>query len=125
LVGSIPGALPAVAGYTALAGQIDLTAIMIFGLLFIWQLPHFYAIAIFRRDEYTAADLPIITCVWPLQRVVSLIRWNIGLYWLLVMVSLLYVLSWPAGVVLLLVASYWLALALRPVADSNQWARQI
>lgn len=59
IIGTVCGALPPVAGYAALTGVIDTAAILLFLLLVFWQLPHFYAIAIFRRDDYKHAGLPI------------------------------------------------------------------
>lgn len=59
IIGGVCGALPPVAGYTALTNQLDVTAWILFALLMIWQLAHFYAIAIFRKDDYANADLPI------------------------------------------------------------------
>src|SRR5690606_14013888 len=50
LVGSISGAIPILAGYVAASGQIDLGAILVFLVLFFWQMPEFYSIAIYRRD---------------------------------------------------------------------------
>lgn len=59
IIGGVAGALPPMAGYVALTGSIDGTAIVLFLILFFWQLPHFYAIAIFRKADYKAARLPI------------------------------------------------------------------
>ena len=59
IIGTVCGALPPVAGYTALSGSIDVVAVILFGLWVAWQMPHFYAIAIFRREEYRAAKLPV------------------------------------------------------------------
>ncbi len=59
IIGGVAGALPPVAGYTALTGTIDAAAIILFLILFFWQLPHFYAIAMFRQKDYAEAKLPI------------------------------------------------------------------
>lgn len=59
LIGSIAGAVPPVIGYTAASGKIDLTAITFFLLLIAWQMPHFFAIAIYRLREYQAASIPV------------------------------------------------------------------
>lgn len=61
LVGSIPGALPPVAGYTAVTNSFDLGAWFLFAILVLWQMPHFYAIAMYRREDYAAADIPVLT----------------------------------------------------------------
>ena len=59
VIGGVAGALPPVAGYTALSGTLDAAAIILFLILFFWQLPHFYAIAMFRQKDYAEAKLPI------------------------------------------------------------------
>lgn len=63
LVGAVPGATPVVAGYTAVTGTIDATAVVLFAILFTWQIPHFYAIALFRTKEYAAAKIPLLPIV--------------------------------------------------------------
>lgn len=64
IIGAFCGALPPVAGYTSVTNQIDFTAFLLFALLFVWQLPHFYAISLFRRDEYQKANLPVWSLIY-------------------------------------------------------------
>jgi protoheme IX farnesyltransferase len=56
-VGALPGALPPLMGWTAVTGHLGATGLVLFAILFLWQLPHFLAIALFRKDEYAAAGL--------------------------------------------------------------------
>ncbi|MBA3672919.1 MAG: protoheme IX farnesyltransferase [Gemmatimonadaceae bacterium] len=56
-VGAIPGALPALMGWTAATGRADLGGLAVFGVLFFWQIPHFHAIAMYRLRDYDAAGL--------------------------------------------------------------------
>jgi len=56
-VGAIPGAMPALMGWTTATGHIDLAGLAVFGVLFFWQIPHTHAIAIYRQREYEAAGL--------------------------------------------------------------------
>ncbi len=63
LVGSVAGALPPVAGYTAVTNQLDLAAVIIFLILVCWQMAHFYSIAIYRLKDYKAAGLPVMPVV--------------------------------------------------------------
>lgn len=65
-VGAIPGAMPALMGYTAATGKVDLPGVLIFSILFFWQLPHFIAISIYRGAEYAAAGYPMLPQVWGL-----------------------------------------------------------
>jgi heme o synthase len=63
LVGSVPGALPPLIGWTAATGRLEWAGIVLFGVLFFWQLPHFIAIAIFREAEYTRAGIKVLPAV--------------------------------------------------------------
>lgn len=58
-VGAIPGALPPVMGWTAVTGKIDFMALVLFLILFIWQLPHFLAISLYHAQDYGAADIKV------------------------------------------------------------------
>jgi len=73
-VGAIPGAMPALMGWTAATGRIDLGGLAVFAVLFIWQIPHTYAIAIYRQREYDAAGmktLPSMRGVTTTRRAIS------------------------------------------------------
>ena len=59
VVGAVPGALPPLMGWTAVTGKVDVGGVALFGILFFWQLPHFLAIALHRRDDYAAAGIQV------------------------------------------------------------------
>ena len=59
-VGAIPGATPILMGWTAATGSISPVAMALFGILFMWQIPHFIAISMFRREEYAHAGLKVL-----------------------------------------------------------------
>lgn len=63
LIGSISGAVPPVVGYVAVTNRIDTAAYLLFVVLVLWQLPHFYAIAMFRAKDYAAAGIPVLPVV--------------------------------------------------------------
>ena len=65
IVGAVPGALPPVMGYTAAAGHIGVEAWLLFGILFLWQLPHFLAIAWLYRQDYARADVALLPVLDP------------------------------------------------------------
>ncbi|MCZ6727770.1 MAG: heme o synthase [Acidobacteria bacterium] len=65
LVGAIPGAIPPMMGWTAVAGELEPGAWVLFGLLFLWQLPHFLAIAWICRDDYARAGFPMLSVIQP------------------------------------------------------------
>ena len=58
-VGAIPGAVPPLLGWTSVTGSLDAQALSLFLLLFVWQLPHFLAITLFRNEEYRRAGLRV------------------------------------------------------------------
>lgn len=64
IVGAIPGALPPLMGWTAVTDSIAGGGVVLFGILFFWQIPHTIAISLFRKDEYAAAGLKTL----PLER---------------------------------------------------------
>ena len=65
VIGAIPGAIPPLMGWTAVTNEIGLGAWVLFGILFLWQLPHFLAIAWMCRDDYARAGLPMLPVVEP------------------------------------------------------------
>lgn len=65
LVGAIPGALPAMGGWTAVRGEVTIEAWALFAILFFWQLPHFLAIAWLYREDYARGGFPVLPVVQP------------------------------------------------------------
>ncbi len=63
LIGAVPGALPPVIGWTALTGTFDSTAFILFLIVFLWQVPHFLAIAWMYREDYARAGLRMLPTV--------------------------------------------------------------
>jgi heme o synthase len=65
VVGAIPGALPAVIGWAAAEGALSRGAWVLFGIMFLWQLPHFLAIAWIYREDYARAGFPMLPVIEP------------------------------------------------------------
>jgi protoheme IX farnesyltransferase len=63
VIGGISGAIPPVMGYSAVSGTLDLTAWILFIFMFLWQPPHFLALAMRRIEEYRAAGIPLLPVV--------------------------------------------------------------
>ena len=63
LIGAVPGALPPLMGWTAAHGEISAEGLVLFVILFLWQIPHFLAIAWMYREDYARAGLPILSVV--------------------------------------------------------------
>lgn len=101
-VGAIPGAIPALMGWTAATGRIELGGLAVFGVLFFWQIPHFHAIALYRQRDYDAAGLRTL----PGTHGVEVARREIGIYLVVqVAVSLTLVPLGVAGVPYLITAA--------------------
>jgi len=95
-VGAIPGAIPPVMGYTTVTGTFDAMALSLFAILFVWQIPHFLAIAIYLSRDYDAANIK----VYPNKIGLEKSKLSIFLYTIvLVLVSLSPYITGYAGVV--------------------------
>lgn len=75
-IGSIAGAFPPLIGYTAQSSAIDLSAFLLFATVALWQMPHFFAIAIYRMEEYRSASIP----VFPIQKGIEAAKKRMVLY---------------------------------------------
>ena len=64
-IGAIPGSIPPLGGWVAASGSLDPEAWILFAILFLWQHPHFYAIALMYKDDYAKADLKMLPVVEP------------------------------------------------------------
>ena len=76
LVGSVPGAIPPLLGWTAATGTLDGAGLALFGILFVWQLPHFIAISMYRQAEYDRAGIKTVAG----QLGLNAARWQILLW---------------------------------------------
>ncbi len=63
LVGAVPGAMPVLIGWSAVEGSLGLPGLALFLVVALWQVPHFVAIAIFRRDDYARAGIRTVVAV--------------------------------------------------------------
>ncbi len=76
VIGGAAGAAPPVLGWAAVTGQVDPDALLLFLIIFTWTPPHFWALAIYRREDYARADIPML----PVTHGVALTRLHILLY---------------------------------------------
>ena len=126
LIGTISGAIPLMAGYTAATGQLNATALLLGSVMVAWQMVHFYAIAIFRRDDYAAANLPVWavrygtrnTQAWMLGYTVLYLASIIGL-WLAGSTG------WLFAAIIVPLGIYWLYLGAKGFGSvrRDKWAR--
>ncbi len=98
VLGGAAGAAPPILGWTAMTGEIHSDALILFLIIFIWTPPHFWALAIRRREEYARADIPML----PVTHGVAFTKLQILLYTiLLVAVSILPFISQMSGLIYL------------------------
>lgn len=63
VIGAVPGAVPPLLGWTAITGSLDLPGAVLFGILLVWQMPHFLAISVFRKQDYASAGILCVPVV--------------------------------------------------------------
>jgi protoheme IX farnesyltransferase len=98
VIGGAAGAAPPVLGWTAITGSLDPQALLLFLIIFTWTPPHFWALAIYRKDEYALVDIPML----PVTHGSAFTRLQILLYTiLLVIVTTLPYLTGMSGLVYL------------------------
>ena len=99
-IGSIPGALPIIGGWTAATGEIGTMAWILFGIMYLWQHPHFYAIAWMCKDDYREANFKMLPVVEPDgNRTIRQIFWHLLL---MIPIALLPVVEGSLGIIYLI-----------------------
>ncbi|HEY9511525.1 MAG TPA: heme o synthase [Rhodanobacter sp.] len=94
VIGGLAGAVPPILGWTAVTGALHPYALQLCLIIFVWTPPHFWALAIFRRDDYARAEIPML----PVTHGVVFTRWHILFYTiLLALVTLLPALTGMSG----------------------------
>ncbi len=128
IVGSVAGGVPPVVGYVAASGRLDMAALVLSSILILWQMPHFYAIAIRHAKEYEAAGVPVM----PLVRGVRAAKARILLYVaaFTLVAPLLAVFGYEGSLyfaVAVLLGLSWLALCIKGfrAKDDARWARMM
>jgi protoheme IX farnesyltransferase len=128
LIGSLSGAAPPVIGYCAVTSHFDAGALILLAIFSLWQMPHSYAIAIFRFKDYQAANIPVL----PVVKGISVAKNHITMYIIAFMVAtLMLTLGGYAGYKYLVVAAavsvWWLGMALSGYKTQNDrvWARKL
>ncbi|WP_375056791.1 heme o synthase [Zobellella sp. DQSA1] len=129
LVGSLSGAVPPVVGYCAVSGGFDPGAAILLLMFSLWQMPHSYAIAIFRYQDYAAAGIPVLPVAEGIAKAKRHIVRYIAVFCL---VTALLPLGGYTGLTFMAVACatslWWLLMALRGYGrgvEVNGWARQV
>lgn len=124
VIGSISGASPPAIGYVAVSHGIDLPLLCIFLLYCAWQMPHSYAIALFRSDDYQSTNIPILPLVkgttaarqYTIYYVLMFLAFGLGLF-LTKSAGYFYLFGFVA------ISLYWLYFALqKPASTTEAWS---
>lgn len=128
LVGSISGAIPPVVGYCAVSNQFDMGAALLFMILVLWQMPHFFSIAMYRFNDYSAASIPVL----PVKKGNYTTKIHMLLYIIAFTIACILLIAFGytgyAYLVSALVLSFaWLFLCIKGFKAENDklWARQM
>ena len=124
LIGSVSGAMPPVIGYCAVTGRFDATAMLLVVVFCCWQMPHSYAIAVMRRDDFRAAGLPLLSLSETHRRILAYILVFLAGTFALGVVAHM---KTAYFVVMLGCCGYWLTLAASAtrLTDPSSWARKV
>lgn len=126
-IGGISGAIPPVVGYMAVYPHFNTATLILFVILFLWQIPHSYAIGIYRLSDYQAANIPVM----PVIHGIPLTRWVMLVFVILFCLTtpLLYIFHYaPLSYLIIscLLNIFWLIQTLSFLwkKDTNLWARK-
>jgi protoheme IX farnesyltransferase len=128
LVGGVSGAVPPIVGYCAITGSFNSGAVILFFILLLWQMPHFFAIAIFRLNDFKASSIPVL----PLKKGIHYTKISMLVYIVaFIIASIMPSLFGYTGIAYFIVAAgigiYWLIVGIKgfsAVSDA-QWARKM
>ncbi len=128
LIGSVAGAIPPLVGYLGATGVLDAGAYILFVIVALWQMPHFFAIAIYRLHEYAAASIPLL----PLKRGLFATKLHMLFYTIVFVLaeSLLYFFGYTTLTYLYIVSilgCVWLGICITGFLCKNEtaWARKM
>lgn len=127
IVGTIPGAMPAVAGYAAIDPSMPAVAWVLGLVVLVWQLPHFYALSLYRRDDYAKTGMPLISVVKSREFVVGNIFVTAIMYAIAVAVlfSMQPEIYWASGLMLVAALGWVSSIFVAKNKGSDSWARRV
>lgn len=127
-IGSVAGAVPPLVGYCAVSNTFDAGAAILFAILILWQMPHFFAIAMFNIKDYTAAGIPVL----PIEKGAYETKVHMVLYIVafIAAAALLTVFNYTGYIYLVVAVTLglaWLVLCLEGFKTNNdhKWAKQM
>jgi protoheme IX farnesyltransferase len=138
VVGAIPGAVPPLMGWTAVTGTLDAPGLILFGVLFVWQMPHFIAISVVRKRDYEAAGIKTVPGVRGLRNSkIQAILWALAILPVSLALPFTGVAGWVYGVTAAIAGLGFIVMTVRgpwPAASDsrdnvpdnvNRWAHKL
>ena len=128
-VGSLPGALPTLMGWTCVTNSLSGIGLYLFGILFLWQIPHFMAISLYRKEDYSTARFK----TFAQTHSTSFLKWNMSLYSIIILLYGLLPWFWGwrgqgyyySSIILGVILAGWAIAGLRELSEARlkMWAR--
>ena len=128
LVGTISGSAPLVAGYVALTNRFDTGAVLLLLIMTAWQMAHFYAIALFRIDDYRRAGIPVISIVKGIKTTkLQIILYILAFAGGCVLLSKYGYTGYSFAVVMVALSLFWLGRGWKDYSDDDHeaWGQQL
>ncbi len=128
LVGSVAGAIPPVVGYCAVSHIFDTGAFILFLLIALWQMPHFFAIAMYRFDDYAAASIPVLPIIKGVHTTkIHMLLYIIAFTLTSLMLTVLGYTGYGYLAITGLASLTWLVLCIKgfTIGDDKLWARSM
>ena len=128
LIGSLAGAIPPVVGYTAASAHLDLPALVLYLALVTWQMPHFYAIAIYRLADYKKGSIPVLPLKKGMLRTkLEMIFYSLAFLFITLLLPLINATGIYCALLMALAGLSWLLLSIKGLTASSdpKWARQV
>ncbi len=127
-IGSVAGAVPPVVGYCAVSNQIDAGALILFAMMILWQMPHFFSIAVYRLDDYRAAGIPVLPVVRSMLKTkVHTVLYIVGFIFASALLTVFGYTGYAYLYVVMAFGLFWLGMSLAGFALGNDrlWARRM
>lgn len=128
IIGSVAGAIPPVVGYCAVSNRVDAAAVILFFMMVMWQMPHFFAIAIYRIEDYVQASIPIMPVTKGMRETkIYMMLYIIAFTAVVFLLTAYGYTSIGFSVIAALLGAAWLWLCVKGFycKSDKQWARQM
>lgn len=127
-IGSIAGAVPPVVGYCAVSNRLDMGALILFTMMILWQMPHFFAITLYHFNDYVAAGIPVLPIKKGIFRTkIHMLLYIIGFTLAAMMLAFFHYTGTVYLIVTISLGLVWLGLCLKGFNSNNDhlWGQRM